>query len=177
MKKYLKSIISAMDLMCLIIVYALVLAVVFDLVLVAGYFAFGWENFAAINTIIALNIAALMDAILVFIWYAFGDNLKEWCVAQNKAKAGKNECCYIDDKKVYSVSLVNYTEENVPDCVGEVFIKTNMNLLVMPRQLLKECLEDEGILEATGCEGVGFVYELNEQKFHEDYPGETLFEW
>ena len=171
MKKYLKNIISAMDLMCRIIVYFLVLTIVFDLVLVVGYFFYGWENYVAINSILVLNIAVLVDAVLVFTWYAFGDNLKERYAAQRKGETTE------DEKKIFLVSLAWCQNDGILVPGETVFLRSNQDISRMSTSILLKHLERKGVLTLTGYEGIWDICPvLNEEAFYEDYPNETVIE-
>lgn len=60
------------------------------------------------------------------------------------------------DKNYYVLRLVNYTEENVPEFVGEVAITAEQNVDELPAYMVKEALKD--FLKEYGCEGIGTVY-------------------
>ena len=75
-------------------------------------------------------------------------------------------------KKIYAVDLCYYTEENVPECGAMVFIRSDKDLTKMPTYIIKENIDVEGIMENNGCEGIGFICEITEEEFYEEYSDE-----
>jgi hypothetical protein len=69
------------------------------------------------------------------------------------------------DKKIYAVSLVYYTEENVPESGAVIFIRSEQDLTKVPKHVLKENIYVQEALEANGCEGIGNIFESSEDEF------------
>ena len=75
---------------------------------------------------------------------------------------------------LFSVNLVYYTEENVPECGKTIFVQSNEDITKMPTHLLKENVFIAEAMEANDCEGIGYITEISEEEFKEEYPGEEL---
>lgn len=75
---------------------------------------------------------------------------------------------------IFSVDLVYYTEENVPECGKTVFVQSNEDITKIPTHLLKENIFIEEAMEANDCKGIGCVFEISEEEFKEEYPDEEV---
>lgn len=75
-------------------------------------------------------------------------------------------------KKIYAVDLCYYTEENVPECGVVVFIRSDKDLTKIPTHIIKENIDVEGIMENNDCEGIGYICEITEEEFYEEYSDE-----
>lgn len=75
-------------------------------------------------------------------------------------------------KKIYAVDLCYYTEENVPECGAMVFIRSDKDLTKMPTHIIKENIFVEEIMENNDCEGIGYICDITEEEFYEEYSGE-----
>ena len=75
---------------------------------------------------------------------------------------------------IFSVNLVYYTEENVPECGKTVFVQSDEDITKIPTHLLKENIFIEEAMETNDCEGIGYISEISEEEFKEEYPGEEL---
>jgi hypothetical protein len=72
------------------------------------------------------------------------------------------------NERIYKVSLVRYTEKNVPECGANIFVKTLKNFSIAPLFLLKGNIDIEEALNNAGCEGVGAVEEISDEEFAEE---------
>ena len=75
-------------------------------------------------------------------------------------------------KKIYVVNLCYYTEENVPECGAVVFIRSDKDLTKMPTSIIKENIFVEDIMENNDCEGIGYICDITEEEFYEEYSDE-----
>lgn len=75
-------------------------------------------------------------------------------------------------KKIYAVDLCYYTEENVPECGAIVFIRSDKDLTKMPTHIIKENIFVGEIMENNDCEGIGYICDITEEEFYEEYSGE-----
>ncbi len=82
-------------------------------------------------------------------------------------------------KKVYLIDLIYYTDENVPECGGHIYVLSDQDLNLLPKETLLENPYVEQALEASGCESIMCSYDMTKEEFMEDYPGEDLinFDW
>lgn len=78
------------------------------------------------------------------------------------------------DKKIYMVSLCYYTEENVPERGGVIFVRSDKDLTKMPKHLIKENIDVEDALKENCCEGIGYICEISEEEFREEYDDDLI---
>ena len=74
------------------------------------------------------------------------------------------------EKKIYSVDLLYYTEENVPECGAKIFISTTVDLTKIPKDVLKKDVDVDEAMTANDCDGIGEIEEvsLEELEFYGD---------
>ena len=70
------------------------------------------------------------------------------------------------DKKIYAVSLVYYTDENVPECGATIYVTSDKDITKMPTHIIKENIFVQEEMERNDCEGIGFVYEIPPKKYY-----------
>lgn len=75
------------------------------------------------------------------------------------------------EKKIYSVDLLYYTEENVPECGAKIFISTTVDLTKVPKDVLKEDVDVQEAMNANDCESIGTVEEISLEEF--EFYGDT----
>lgn len=63
-----KMIINALAYCARTLLFKLCLACSLIVTLIVAYFAFGWENFVAINAVVVLTSIVIVEAILAFVW-------------------------------------------------------------------------------------------------------------
>lgn len=73
------------------------------------------------------------------------------------------------NKKIYMVSLVYYTEENVSECGAMIFIRSDKDITKMPTHIIKANIFVEEAMENNDCEGIGNIFEITEEEFYEEY--------
>jgi hypothetical protein len=69
------------------------------------------------------------------------------------------------EKKIYSVDLLYYTDENVPECGTKIFISTTSDLTKIPKDVLKEDVDVQEALDVNDCESIGNVEETSLEEF------------
>jgi hypothetical protein len=69
------------------------------------------------------------------------------------------------EKKIYSVDLLYYTEENVPECGAKIFISTTIDLTKVLKDVLKEDVDVQEAMYANDCESIGTVEEVSLEEF------------
>ena len=80
------------------------------------------------------------------------------------------------DKKIYSVDLCYYTDENVPECGAVIFVRSDKDITKMPTHLIKEDIFVKEAMENNDCEGIGNIIEIPEEEFYEEYSDKDLIE-
>lgn len=73
------------------------------------------------------------------------------------------------DKKIYAIDLVYYTDENVPECGAIICVTSDKDVMKMPTHIIKENIFIQEEMEKNDCEGIGYVYEITEEEFREEY--------
>lgn len=76
------------------------------------------------------------------------------------------------NKKIYAIDLCYYTEENVPECGAMVFIRSNTDLTKISTDIIKENIFIKEIMENNDCEGIGYICDITEEEFYEEYSDE-----
>lgn len=77
----------------------------------------------------------------------------------------------VDDtagNKYFSVSLVYYDENNVPQNGATIYVVSEKDITKMPTHLIKENIFIEEELERNDCEGIGTIYEISEEEAFEE---------
>ena len=80
-------------------------------------------------------------------------------------------------KKIFKVDLCYYTEENVPECGVEIFIKSDKDLTKISTHTIKENIFVKEIMENNDCEGIGYICDITEEEFNEYYSEYELIEF
>lgn len=78
------------------------------------------------------------------------------------------------NKKIYAVNLCYYTEENVPECGAIIFIRSDKDIAKMPTHIIKENIFVKEAIENNDCEGIGNIFEISEEEFHEEYNSDLI---
>jgi hypothetical protein len=81
----------------------------------------------------------------------------------------------VETKKFFMVSLVYYTDENIPECGANIFISSTKDLTKVPVDLIKENIFVEEAMEANDCESIGTILEISEEECEDS--GEEIIEF
>lgn len=80
----------------------------------------------------------------------------------------------MENKKIYAVNLVYYTEENIPENGAIIFIISNKDITKLPRYIIQDNIFIQEEMERNDCEGIGNIYEIPKDEFYKEYSNVDL---
>lgn len=79
-----------------------------------------------------------------------------------------------EERSIYAINLVYYTEENVPECGATIFVTSYNDVRRMPLHVIKENEFVQEEMKRNGCEGIGVITKISHSEFFSEYDTDLI---